>query len=74
VLDLFGVAWGMRNETEHGADLETQRMIRLAKRERAIRRLFHESVPLLFRIGIPFMNRWKTYSPKLSVFRNARSV
>jgi hypothetical protein len=32
---------GMRNSNEHGADLETQRLIRLAKCERAIRRLYH---------------------------------
>jgi hypothetical protein len=24
-IDLFDFAWGMRNETEHGADVETQR-------------------------------------------------
>jgi hypothetical protein len=30
----------MRNADEHGADLETQRRIRLAKYERAIRRLY----------------------------------
>jgi hypothetical protein len=30
----------MRNADEHGADLETQRLIRLARCERAIRRLY----------------------------------
>jgi hypothetical protein len=45
-LDLFDLAWGLRNEAEHGVDLETQRKIRLAKCERAIRHLFHGSVPL----------------------------
>jgi hypothetical protein len=48
MFDLFDLAWGLRNADEHGADLETQRMIRLAKCERAIRRLYHtgESLPL----------------------------
>jgi hypothetical protein len=41
MFDLFDWAWGMRNADERGADLETQRLIRLAKCERAIRRLYH---------------------------------
>jgi hypothetical protein len=38
---------GLRNADEHEVDLETQRMIRLAECERAIRRLYHsgESLP-----------------------------
>jgi hypothetical protein len=40
MFDLFNVAWGLRNDTEHGADPESQRIIRLAKAERAIRRLY----------------------------------
>jgi hypothetical protein len=40
MFDLFEVAWGLRNATEHGADPDTQRMIRLGKAERAIRRLY----------------------------------
>jgi hypothetical protein len=44
--DMFDLTWGLRNASEHGADPETQRMIRPAKCERAIRRLFHESAPL----------------------------
>jgi hypothetical protein len=35
----FGLGGGVRNAYEHGADLKTQRLIRLAKCERAIRRL-----------------------------------
>jgi hypothetical protein len=37
----------MAKADEHGSDLETQRMIRLAKCERAIRRLYHtgETLP-----------------------------
>jgi hypothetical protein len=48
MFDLFDLAWGLRNADEHVADLETQRMVRLAKCERAIRRLYHagESLPL----------------------------
>jgi hypothetical protein len=47
MFDLFDLAWGLRNIDEHGVDLETQRMIRLATAERAIRRLFRagESLP-----------------------------
>jgi hypothetical protein len=30
MFDLFDLAWGLRNADEHGVDLETQRMIRLA--------------------------------------------
>jgi hypothetical protein len=37
---MFDLALGMRNADEHGADLETQRLIRLAKCERAICRLY----------------------------------
>jgi hypothetical protein len=41
MFDLFDdLAWGLRNADEHGADLDTQRMIRLAKCECAIRRLY----------------------------------
>jgi hypothetical protein len=40
MFDLFDLAWGLRNDNEHGADPETQRMIRLAKAKRAIRRLY----------------------------------
>jgi hypothetical protein len=40
MFDLFEVARGLCNATEHGADPDTQRMIRLAKAERAIRRLY----------------------------------
>jgi hypothetical protein len=42
MFDLFDLARGMRNADEHGADLETQRLIRLAKCERAIHRLYHD--------------------------------
>jgi hypothetical protein len=47
MFDLFDLAWVLRNADKHGVDLETQRMIRLAKCERAIRRFYHagESLP-----------------------------
>jgi hypothetical protein len=44
----FDIAWGMRKVDEHGGDLETQRLIRLAKCERAIRRLFRAGKLLPF--------------------------
>jgi hypothetical protein len=46
MFDLFDLAWGMRNADEHGVDLETQRLIRLAKCERAIRRLYSAGASL----------------------------
>jgi hypothetical protein len=38
--DLFKKVWKLRNEDEHGAELDAQRVIRLRKCERAIRRLY----------------------------------
>jgi hypothetical protein len=48
MFDLFDMAWGLRNDDEHGAKPETQSTICLAKCERAIRRLYYagESLPL----------------------------
>jgi hypothetical protein len=43
---LFDLVWVLRNADEHGSDLETQRMIRLAKCERAIRRFYHTGASL----------------------------
>jgi hypothetical protein len=54
MFDLFELAWGLRNADEHGADLETQRMIRLAKAERAIRRLYREGDSLPTYDSFPF--------------------
>jgi hypothetical protein len=44
---LFDLVWGLRNVDEHGADPETQRMVRKARCERAVHRLFSlgESLP-----------------------------
>jgi hypothetical protein len=46
MFDLFDLAGGMRNAYEHGVDLETQRLIRLTKCERAIRRLYSAGASL----------------------------
>jgi hypothetical protein len=54
MFDLFDVAWGLRNATEHGADTDTQRMIRLAKTERAIRRLYRDIDKLPSHERFPF--------------------
>jgi hypothetical protein len=48
------LAWGLRNADEHGADLETQRMVRLAKCERAIHRLYHKGESLSLHERHPF--------------------
>ena len=40
IFSIFELIWGIRNATEHGAEPETQRLIRLAKCERSIRRLY----------------------------------
>jgi ribonuclease HI len=54
MFDLFDLAWGMRNADEHGADLETQRLIRSAKCERAIRRLYRAGQALPHHERHPF--------------------
>ncbi len=45
-IHLFESLWGLRNELEHGADIDTQALIRTSKCERAIRRLFSKSLDL----------------------------
>jgi hypothetical protein len=40
MFDLFDLVWGLRNADEHGADPETQRMVRKARCKRAVHRLF----------------------------------
>jgi hypothetical protein len=59
MFDLFDLAWGLRNDNEHGANPETQSAICSAKCERAIRRLYHagESLPLHERH--PFRDPWE---------------
>ena len=53
-IDLFELIWGMRNDQEHGAEPEMQRLIRLAKCERAIRRLYHKGDDLPYCERTPF--------------------
>ena len=45
-IGLFELLWGLRNETEHGVDFDTQQLIRLATCERAIRRLYSKGEEL----------------------------
>jgi hypothetical protein len=54
MLDLFELAWGLRNADEHGADLETQRMTCLATAEWASRRLYSEGDSLPPHERFPF--------------------
>jgi hypothetical protein len=74
MFDLFEVVWGLRNATDHGADPATQRMIRLTKAERAIRRLYRAIDELPSHERFPLVTRWKIYSPKLLLLRNAGSL
>jgi hypothetical protein len=46
MFDLFDLVWGLRNANEHGVDPETQRMVRKARCERAIHRLYSLGVDL----------------------------
>ena len=39
-IDLFEALWGLRNVDQHGCDAETERLVRVSKCERAIRRLY----------------------------------
>jgi hypothetical protein len=56
MFDLFdlALAWGVRNADEHGVDLETQRLICLAKCERAIRHLYSAGASLPHHERHPF--------------------
>jgi hypothetical protein len=52
--DLFEFIWGLRNADEHGADFDTQRLIRVSKCERAIRRLYDKGNELPYAERHPF--------------------
>jgi hypothetical protein len=53
--DLFELIWGIpRNADEHGSDIDTQRLIRLSKCERAIRRLYDKGEDLPYAERHPF--------------------
>ena len=52
--DLFDYIWGLRNADEHGADIDTQRLICLSKCEKAIRRLYDKGEDLPYAERHPF--------------------
>jgi hypothetical protein len=52
--EMFELLWGIRNADEHGADNDTQRLIRLAKCEWAIRRLYDKGKDLSYAERHPF--------------------
>jgi ribonuclease HI len=52
--DTFNLLWGLRNDAEHGDDKDTQRLIRIAKCERAIRRLYDKGKDLPYAERHPF--------------------
>jgi hypothetical protein len=54
MFDLFDLVWGLRNTDEHGVDPETQRMVRKARCERAIHRLYSLGEELPHRERHPF--------------------
>ena len=66
IFELFDLVWGLRNADEHGAEPETQRLIQLAKCERAIRRLYGKS------IALPYCERHPFRQPMLTLL--ARSL
>ena len=53
-LELFESLWGLRNEDQHGCDADTERLIRVSKCERAIRRLYDKGVDLPYCESHPF--------------------
>ena len=52
--DLFDLLWSLRNADEHGADADTQRLIRVSKCERTIRRLYDKGEDLPYAERHPF--------------------
>ena len=42
-IELFETLWALRNEDQHGNEADTERLIRVSKCERAIRRLYDKS-------------------------------
>ena len=52
--EMFELLWGLRNADEHGADEDTQRLIRVSKCERAIRRLYDKGEDLPYAERHPF--------------------
>jgi hypothetical protein len=74
MFELFDMAWGLRNADEHGVDLETQRMIRLAKCEGPFSVSIALASHFLRMKGIPLVNRWKICWPNLHLLRTAGSL
>jgi hypothetical protein len=54
--DTFEALWASRNETEHGNDREIERLIRLTKCDRAVRRLYDKGADLPYAERHPFRN------------------
>ena len=52
--DMFDLLWGLCNADEHGADDDTQRLIRVSKYERAIQRLYDKGDDLPYAERHPF--------------------
>ena len=52
--ELFESLWGLRNEDQHGNDADTERLIRVSKCERAIRRLYDKGKDLTYCERHPF--------------------
>ena len=57
---LFDDLWELRNKTQHGSDPVTQKQIRLARCERAIRRLYAASSTLPYHERHPFRDPIET--------------
>ena len=52
--DTFKAIWAVRNEAEHGNDQESERLIRLTKCDRAVRRLYEKGRDLPYAERHPF--------------------
>jgi ribonuclease HI/exonuclease III len=52
--ETFELLWAQRNEAEHGIDHETERLIRLTKCDRAVRRLYDKGEDLPYAERHPF--------------------
>ena len=53
-IDLFESLWTLRNEDQHGKDVDTERIIRVSKCERAIRRLYDKGEKMPYWERHPF--------------------
>jgi hypothetical protein len=55
--ETFEALWVIRNEAEHGNNRETERLIRLTKCERAVRRLYEKGNDLPYAEQHPFRDQ-----------------